>query len=101
MAENKDRIIELAGNLTIERALEVKELFSNGLSEKGSITLDMEKLDSIDVTFIQLFHSFLSQAKSRSLDIHLTGEISEKVRHSLDLMGIEYSFTDGKVSIEG
>jgi len=101
MGEKKERVIELIGNYSIEKAMGLKELFSNGLLEKEPIVLDVGKLESIDITFIQLFYAFLTQAKKRSIDVSIVGELEEKVRQSLDLTGIDYSFSDGKVSIEG
>lgn len=99
MAPKSENFLELTGEMCIDRARDIKDLFLNCLTEKGPVNLDLDKLENIDITFIQIFYAFLIQAEKRSIDVTLHGDIQGRVRRAMDLAGFEFFLSEGKISL--
>ncbi|PIQ07551.1 MAG: hypothetical protein COW71_16455 [Ignavibacteriales bacterium CG18_big_fil_WC_8_21_14_2_50_31_20] len=73
----EDKIIMIIQNeLTINYATEIYNLLSEELKVEGDLKIEFESPTPIDVTFVQILHSFLAKCKSinKKVSIELKGK---------------------------
>lgn len=56
----------IKNELTINYATDTYKLLLNGLNEEGDLTIKITQSTPVDVTFVQILHSFLEKCKSES-----------------------------------
>lgn len=54
----------IQNELTINYAAEIHKMFAEELKEEGDLKVTLESPTPIDVTFVQILHSFLAKCKS-------------------------------------
>ncbi len=78
MIEHLDNKIKITiqNELTINNAAEIYRLMAEGLNSEGDILISIPEYTSVDVTFLQILHSF--SAKCQSADKKVLFEINGK-----------------------
>jgi anti-anti-sigma factor len=74
--ENNDVTLPLDGEITIQRASELKDLIWSHLQNSKIIHLDASKITAIDVAGLQLLCSMHRTAQARGGDAHLKPPVS-------------------------
>ena len=79
--------MSLIGDLTIDRAATLREEFTAALKSTGAVIVDMNNVNSIDLSFIQLLYSASAEASRSKRTLSLTGTLSKDVRNMLETGG--------------
>lgn len=81
---------ELAGELTIATASEVKAKLLRALEENPSLDVDTHDVNEVDTAGIQLLVVALSSASTKGIDVHFPAEQHGAVVHeALRSMGLD------------
>ncbi len=78
--------IEMKGELSIQNAEELHNIFLSALQKKGDILLDFSNLEDIDVSTIQLIYSMYISCKDHKLEVK--GPIAPQVKQRLYTCGL-------------
>ncbi len=82
MRDGQARVLRIDGEMTIYRALEVKELLLAALDGAGSLALDLSGVTELDTAGVQLL-----LAAEKSVALHIA-ERSPAVSEALDVLGL-------------
>lgn len=74
----------LSGNLTIDKAQELKELFQMILEKKKYTQVNIEKIEKIDVAGIQVLCAFHRTAKEYGVMVHSSTELKPEIKIELE-----------------
>lgn len=78
--------IEMKGELSIQNAAELHQIFLSALQKKGDILLDFSALEDVDVSTIQLIYSLFISCAGHKLEVK--GPISQQVKKRLHTCGL-------------
>lgn len=59
----------IQNELTINYAAEIYKMFAEKLKEEEDLKVTLESVTPIDVTFVQILHSFLAKCKSKNIKV--------------------------------
>jgi anti-anti-sigma regulatory factor len=82
------KVIGLEGGCTIQRASQIKDQLETALASSGKILVNLSRVESIDVTFIQLLYAAKREAAHREVELHLTGTVAEEVAERFVTAGL-------------
>lgn len=85
--KNRIRKIEWKGFLSVNDAETIKEELLEQLSLSPEITVDISKLEDIDISILQLIFSIEKEAREQNKTIIVKGLISEGVKHCFHVCG--------------
>jgi anti-anti-sigma factor len=80
-------ILTLAGELTIERAVELKEALSKSLDEVSQLVLNLEKTAKVDLSALQLLCSAHRTSIRLNKHLSLAGNLSEPFERTVEEAG--------------
>jgi len=79
--------VSLTGDLTIDRAATLREELSAALKNAGAVIVDMNRVKSIDLSFIQLLYGASAEASRSRISFSLIGTLTPEVRSMLEIGG--------------
>jgi anti-anti-sigma factor len=82
------KILTLEGNLTINRAEEVKNKILESFMNTKQVLLNLAHAENIDVSFIQILYAAKNEARKQKKEFHLTGTVKENVLRSFIMAGV-------------
>lgn len=92
--KDKSSVIHLDGDVTISMASELKEVVSKHIAESQSLTINVEKVDELDISCIQLMCSAnLSTERNNKKLVLKLGKQKELFKHRMIESG--YDPVDG------
>lgn len=84
--EERVTTIEMKGELSVQNAEELHNIFLSALQKKGDILLDFSNLEDIDVSTIQLIYSLYISSKDHKLNVQ--GPFAPQVKQRLYTCGL-------------
>lgn len=78
--------IELQGELNISNAEEIQKLFISAIEKQKPITVEISKIEDIDVSIVQLFIALYRDLEPNNT-LKFVGDFSQKVKTRLYTMG--------------
>jgi chemotaxis protein histidine kinase CheA len=82
-------VLQLAGDITIERSAQLQEAFQEALSRYEVLRIDSQQLESADLTLVQLLCAAAAQAKERGGRLESEGLPSAGLMQTLVLAGFD------------
>lgn len=79
--------IELQGELNINNAAEIKKILISAVEKKQSIIFDVNKLEDLDVSIVQLMYAFYNNLDS-TCTISFKGTLAPLVKKRLYNIGV-------------
>lgn len=83
-------LLVLDGELTIQRASELKDLFVKALKKSRYLELKFEKVTEIDLSCIQVIYSAYQTAKSLGVEIIDSDSSSDVFKRALETVGLTF-----------
>jgi anti-anti-sigma factor len=83
--------VSAEGDLTVEHAVELKTCLLDALGRAQSVRVDLQAIDDMDLTCLQLLCSAHKTALFAGRDLSLCNEKPEPFKRSLDLAGFSRS----------
>jgi anti-anti-sigma factor len=87
--ENNDAIVQLDGEITIQRAAEFKDLIWSHLQKNKIISFDASKITEIDTAGLQILCSAHRTAQTRGGDAHLLLPLSPYLMKAIKNAGFK------------
>jgi anti-anti-sigma regulatory factor len=87
-AEGSRKVIAV-GKLTIQDASRLKDLLMEAYAGEGELCIDLTGTESLDLACMQVLCSAHKSFGKAKRAVHMTGELSEGVRRSLQEIAIE------------
>lgn len=84
--------INFQGNLTIESSNNLNKIFQEIVRDYGSYDLNISKIESIDLTFLQLLFAFKSEIDNENKKININFEIENELFDLLVICGFSKCF---------
>lgn len=85
--KKKSGILSLEGDLTIQRAADLKKALLNALKSADSCLLNFEQVTSIDLSGIQLLYSACQTASKSNKEISLDGDCPQVLQRAAEDAG--------------
>jgi ABC-type transporter Mla MlaB component len=82
----KMRVV-LNGALTLQQADELKQVFLKALGEADEISLNLDRVEDIDLSLLQLFCSVHRSATQQNKHVNLEGTASQVLLDAVDAAG--------------
>ncbi len=95
----KSTRLKLSGDLTIESAGKIKAGLLKALGKKKDVVLEMEDVDSVDLTFLQTLCSALKSARKKGIGFGLGSELSGPLAGFVEEAG--FSLEEEFLSVSG
>lgn len=83
----KDHIISLSGNLTVDNATPIYNFLLNRAISKDTITLKVEKSETIDLSIVQLIIAFIDTRNKLNKKTQIEIDFDESIIELLDKSG--------------
>lgn len=88
-ASKKGNTITLTGDLTIAHATHIKQELMKAMEKYSVIKLEIDKVERLDLSVLQLIYAFQRAAQSSGKEIHLAVSLPEDVEQLVRLSGLE------------
>jgi len=83
----KNKILTLSGNLTLEHAGELKQVFSNAIAKQKSVVIAFAQVDRVDFSFLQLLYSARQSAELKNITMVVNGPLPRPVQETTERAG--------------
>lgn len=83
----KEGVLVLMGNVTIMEALETKEKLLEAIKEVDVLHVDVQAIESVDVTFIQLLCAAHRECFLSKKEVFLQGDLVDTLEEFLERAG--------------
>ncbi len=83
----KEGVLALAGDLTMVEAQETKKVLLEAIEKVDTLHLDLKKIESVDVSFIQLLCAAHRECFLSEKEIFLQGGVSDIMNQLLEKAG--------------
>lgn len=93
-AKPKMQVLDLTGNLSIERVQEIYTALEERLKEATKLFIRLEKAQGIDVSVIQLIYAAQYEAEKKGKTLAISGEVPSAIKESLIIGGFMRDKTD-------
>ena len=90
-SQKKQGIITIDGDLSLQYAKELKELFHQAINETNTIRIDLEKVSYIDLSFFQLLYAAQQKCKALKKDIYFNESSLDFIKTSVNEAGFSHS----------
>lgn len=87
-----EQVLNFEGTLSIGRADTIKKDLINTLNETDNLVVDLSKVESIDLSFIQILYAVKKEAVLKKKSFNITGSIDENIKKLLSLTNFFRSF---------
>ncbi len=84
---NSTGLLTLSGDLTIHNAIELKESFSNALEQAQQLQLNLEEVEHMDLTSLQMLFSLSQTLKKQGKSLSLSGPLPQALREVVQQAG--------------
>jgi len=85
------------GNLTIRRAVEIRDMILNHFKNNDSLMISFGKVDSVDISFLQLLCSMHMLAVKENKTVRLDTPVSDELKKVMRHTGYEGSACCGQI----
>lgn len=83
----KEGVLSLTGNLTMVEALETKKTLLEAIQSVDRLHLDLQAIESVDVSFIQLMCAAHRECFLSSKEIFIQGDVPDTIEDFLERAG--------------
>jgi len=92
-SQTKQGIIAINGEISIQHAKKIKELFNQALNETNTILIDFENVPYIDLSFFQLLYAAQQKCKALKKVIFFKESSIDFIKKSVNEAGFSHSIT--------
>jgi anti-anti-sigma regulatory factor len=87
MSDNT-KVLSLEGSMTVDRCEDVKKQITDLLGTHGQVILNLNRVERIDLAFVQVMYAAKREAEELGKELHLHGSLQKEVSDTFLYAGL-------------